>query len=108
MKFEAVKAETIEKAFNKALFALAEQAMDDCNYYAREWQHTLIDSASNSISGNTLTIAWDTPYARRVYYTGNPSKQVNPNASLMWAEVAHQAHKKDWIAILDKGMKDNL
>lgn len=108
MKFEAVKAEKIQQAFNKALFALQEQAKDDCNYFARQWQGTLIDTSSASCSGNTLTIAWDTPYAKRVYYTGNPSKQVNPNASLMWAEKAHQTFGKDWINILDKGMKDNL
>lgn len=108
MKFEAVKAETIQQAFNKALFALQEQAKDDCNYYARQWQGTLIDSSSASVNGDTLTIAWDTPYARKVYYTGNPSKQINPNASLMWAEKARQTFGKDWIAILDKGMKDNL
>ena len=108
MKFEAVKSDVVEKAFQKALFALKEQAKDDCNYYARQWQGTLIDSSSASCSGNTLTIAWDTPYARKVYYTGTPSKQVNPNASLMWAEKAQQTFGKDWIAILDKGMADNL
>jgi len=108
MKFEAVKADVIEKAFQKSLFALKEQAKEDCNYYARHWQGTLIDTSSASCNGNTLTISWDTPYAKRVYYTGNPSKQVNPNASLMWAEKAQQAFGNDWIAILAKGMADNL
>ena len=56
----------------------------------------------------TLSISWNTPYARRVYYTGTPSKQANPNASLMWAEKAHDTFGSEWASILKKGMSDNL
>ena len=51
-------------------------------------------SASGSKPKEGLAI-WDTPYAKRVYYTGKPSKDVNANASLMWAEKGVKTYKKE-------------
>lgn len=51
-------------------------------------------SASGSEPEKGLAI-WDTPYARKVYYTGTPSKDVNSQASLMWAEKGVKKHKKE-------------
>lgn len=108
MKFEAVKESKIKNAFELALFAAKEQIQTDCNFYVRVDQGTLRDSAQSSVSDDTLTITWSTPYAKRVYYTGTPSKVPNPNASLMWAAVAERKHGKEWRKILEKGMGENL
>ena len=108
MIFEAPQPSIITNAFNLALFALREQAITDCNYFVRVDQGTLRDSAQADIDGTTLRVTWDTPYAKRVYYTGTPSKDVNPNASLMWAEKAAAEFGASWVKILQKGMKDNL
>ena len=108
MIFTAAKPEQVEKAFHMALFAAQEQIRADCNYYCREDTGMLIDSAQTQVDGMELKISWNTPYARRVYYTGTPSTNVNPHASLMWAEVAHTEHGDDWAEILSKGMSDNL
>ena len=108
MKFVAPLPDKVNNAFNLALFALREQALMDCNYFVRVDQGIFRDSAKADIDGNTLTISWDTPYAKRVYYTGTPSTDVNENASLMWADKAAAEFGESWIKILDKGMKDNL
>ena len=42
------------------------------------------------------------PYAKRVYYTGSPSKEVNPNASLMWCEKAAGTNRGDWQKIAQR------
>ena len=106
--FTPAKPERIAKAFNLALFALREQAMNDANYYIPIDQGILRDSSKTDVDGLTLHLSWDTPYAKRVYYTGTPSKDVNPNASLMWAHKAKDAHSGDWERILQKGLKQNL
>ena len=66
-------------------------------YQLTRWLFALVDL----IEGRTK-------YARRVYYTGTPSKQPNENASLLWCEVAHDAHGKEWNKIaqeqFEKGM----
>ena len=108
MKFTAPLPSKVTNAFNLALFALREKALTDCNYFARQDQGTLIASAQADVDGMNLSISWDTPYAKRVYYTGTPSTDVNPNASLMWADKAAAQFKGDWQKILEKGMKDNL
>lgn len=108
MKFIAPSPKIVENAFNLALFALREQALTDCNYYVRKHIGTLGDTAFTRVDGMTLSVIWDQPYARRVYYTGTPSTDKNPNASLMWAEKAAAQFKGDWQKILQKGLKDNL
>lgn len=110
MKFEAHKSELIEKTFGKALFALAEQALTDCNYYVKMDQKILKGSSYYEIKPEKLTVelTWDTPYAKRQYYTGKPSHTENPNASLKWADKAARRRRKDWQEILEKGMKEAL
>ena len=54
---------------------------------------------------------WDTPYAKKQYYTGAPSKDKNPQASLMWAEKGVKTYKKELDLIAQKafdkgGMSD--
>lgn len=115
--------------------AVAEQALADCNYFARQDQNILRASAAtnsnisgeyppkssatpeeleilNSAEGSDIpkgNLVWDTPYAKKVYYTGTPSKDNNPNASLMWCEKAQAEFGKDWEKIaqksFEKGMK---
>lgn len=106
--FTPVSESVITGAFEKALFALKEQALSDCNYYCRQDQGTLIDSSRAVQNGMSVDLTWNTPYAKKVYYTGNPSKNVNPNASLMWAAKAKDTFGRDWERILEKGMGDNL
>lgn len=89
--------------------AVAEQALADCNYFARRDQGTMIQSSETASDLKKGELVWDTPYAKKVYYTGSPSKDSNPNASLMWCEKAKNTYGKDWQAIgqtkFTEGMK---
>ena len=86
----------------QARFKVANQILNDSNLYVREDTGELKRS---SVRGSNLpegVIGWDTPYALRVYYTGTPSTDRNPNASLMWVEVARNRHGEDWLTMLAK------
>lgn len=85
--------------------ALVHQVVKDSNYYCRRDQGTLISSSLTASQPENGLAIWDTPYAKKVYYTGTPCRDVNPNASLMWFERAKAVHKKDWEEIIDKSMK---
>lgn len=91
----------LEKSFDKnVLPVLAEQIMSDCNTYVRKQDGTLADSAHLERGGKD--IVWSTKYAKKVYFTGIPRTNVNPNASLRWCEVAKRAHSEEWA---EKGTK---
>lgn len=98
----------LETAAGKAVAVLAEQALKDSNYYCRQDQGTLISSSQTASNPEKGVIAWDTPYAKRVYYTGTPSKDKNKNAELMWVEKARAAHKADWQAIAQKALREGM
>lgn len=83
--------------YDRALPAVAEQELSDCNTYVRMQDGTLANSARIESGGYQIT--WNTPYAKKVYYTGTPRRNVNPNASLRWCEVAKRKHAKNWAAL---------
>lgn len=75
--------------------AVTEAVIQYGNDYVKVDQGTLRDSALEaSIPKKGLAI-WDTPYAKKQYYTGKPSKKPNSLASLMWADKGVKTHKKD-------------
>lgn len=65
------------------------------------------DLRGSSYSASDLArgrIVWNTLYAKKVYYEGTPSKDANPNASLLWCEVAKQRHANEWARAAEKGV----
>ena len=100
----------VDDAFNRALYAAKEQIITDCNFYVRVWTGAMkaTSQTESLVRDNTLSVIWDTPYARRVYYTGTPSTDRNQNASLMWAEKAAKRFGHEWQMILEKGLKEGL
>ena len=136
IKTERAKILARIKAAEKTMIqAVTEQALSDCNRYAPQdcnvlrasaavnteirnkypiREHTpqeklaFLDAAEGSDTAEGR-IEWDVPYAKKRYYVGNPSRDENGNASLMWCEVAHDNHGKDWDKIAQdaftKGMQ---
>ena len=102
--FKPPSPEIIEKAFSTALKTAKEQIFTDTNYFVRVDQGTLKDTSYIKENGMEIEIVWPQKYAKRVYYTGTPSKDQNPNASLMWAQKAADTYGKDWERILQKNM----
>lgn len=78
-----------------AVCAITEAVIEYGNMYVREDQGTLKDSALIASRPQDGLAIWDTSYAKRMYYTGTPSKDVNPQASLMWAEKGVKTHQKE-------------
>ena len=98
----------INAGIASAIPAVSEQALADCNEYCRVDQGQLKESSQTASDVKAGKLAWNTPYARRVYYTGTPSKDQNPNASLMWCETAHDAHGKEWNEIAQKQFEKGM
>jgi hypothetical protein len=98
----------VDGAWKKTLAPLAEQALTDCNYYVRQDTGALRSSSLSASIPREGLLIWNTPYAKRVYYTGSPSKEVNPNASLMWCEKAHAERGRDWQALAQKLFNSKL
>ena len=106
--FKAASNQKIVNAFSKGLFAAREQILTDCNYFVRQDHGTLRDSGRTDLRGTTLVVTYSTPYASRVYYTGHPSTNVNPNASLQWCQKAADTDGDQWREIIEKGMSNSL
>lgn len=86
-----------------ALPTVAEQILSDCNTYVRMQDGTLADSARVEDGGKRIT--WNTPYAKKVYFTGTPRKNVNPKATLRWCEAAERRFSKQWADLATKLVK---
>ena len=114
--------------------AVTEQALSDCNRYAPQDCNILRASAAvntelrnkypikkktpekklallDAAEGSDIKegrIVWDVPYAKKRYLVGNPSHDQNKHASIMWCEVAHDAHGKDWQKIAQKSFTEGM
>lgn len=106
--FKAASNQKIVDAFSKGLFAAKEQILTDCNYFVRQDQGVLRGSGRTALHGDVLQVTYNTPYAKRVYYVGHPSTNVNPNASLQWCQKAADTYGGQWREIIEKGMSNSL
>ncbi len=89
----------IRRGWHEGLAELSGQVLTDCNRYARDDTGRLIASSQAASDPAQGRLAWSTPYARRVYYTGRPSRAHNPQASLRWCERAKGEHLPAWRAL---------
>lgn len=97
----ALTASRLRQVYERnALPVLAEQILTDCNTYVRMQSGNLADSGHTEAGGKR--IVWNTAYAKRVYYTGTPRKNRNPNASLRWCEKAKRLHSGEWGELATK------
>lgn len=100
----------VGSALNAGQFKLDEMVLADSNYYIPK------DNGYLEVSGITHSnigkgeIAWQEPYARRLYYNPhyNFSKDKNPNAQGLWFEAAKAKNLKKWLEISNKETKNNL
>lgn len=96
----AATAAKLKRAFHAALPKASEQMISDCNTYVRMKDGPLANSAHPENGGRQLV--WQTPYAKKVYYTGTPWKGRNPLASLRWCEKAKRRYGRQWGAQITK------
>lgn len=97
-KLQKIYADCRRAQANVALAALR-----DCNKFCKVRTGRLKNSSRANLS--TGELIWDTPYAKKAYYTGTPDKSINPSASLMWAQKAAQINSGRWLRIVEKELK---
>ncbi len=85
----------VQAGSDAMVIAVTEAVIEYGNIFVREDQGTLRDSALIASRPKEGLAVWDTPYAKRVYYTGTPSTDKNPDASLQWAEKGVRTYKKE-------------
>ncbi len=97
------------KAGSKAMtIAVTEAVIHYGNIYVRRDTGTLEDSSLIASEPEKGRAIWDTPYAKKVYYTGIPSKDVNPNASLMWADKGVKEHREQIDKIAQNAFEEGF
>lgn len=92
----------VKKAESKLVTVISNELLKDANYYARHDTGEMIDSSITASEPEKGRLVWDTPYAKEAYYTGTPSKDKNPNASLLWAKVANDKNKDKYLRMAKK------
>lgn len=100
------------KAGNSMMIpAVTESVIEYGNVFVPEDQGKLMNSALSASRPQDGLAIWDTPYAKRRYYTGTPSKDKNQNASLQWVEKGVNTYKKELDQVaqnaFSKGMSKN-
>lgn len=100
----AVRAK-LNRRVRENMAPLVEQMLADCNEFVREDQGTLRKSSYIASRPADGLLIWDTKYAKKVYYTGTPSKDANPGASLRWVEKAKRTYGKSWAALATRLMR---
>ena len=83
----------------KARYLLSSQILADANKHVRADKWRLRDSSLQYSIPKDGYLIWNTPYAKRVYYTGTPSTDQNPDAELMWVHVARDRYSEDWMVM---------
>lgn len=105
MKFYPHSRSIVESAMHEALARTRDDIHGDCNKYVRADKWTMRDTSYTQFAPDdplTLQVVYDTPYAKKVYYTGTPSTVENANASLQLCQKAADERKTVWAMILGK------
>lgn len=91
----------------KAIAAVTTEALKDANYYVRKDTGEMERSSQRASEFNEGLLIWDVPYAKKTYYTGNPSQDVNPHASLLWAHKGAAENIGKYQDMIGKIMKED-
>ncbi len=98
----------VEAGRQSMVEAVTEAVVEYGNIFVREDQGVLKDSALIASRPKEGLAIWDTPYAKRMYYTGTPSKDVNPEASLHWAEKGVSTYKKELDQVAQNAFNEGM
>ena len=93
---------SIQSSCDTGIAAVGEEALKDANYYARMDSGEMIRSSIRASKPEEGILVWDEPYAKKVYYAGTPSTDMNPNASLLWAHKAYAENFRKYQNMLAK------
>lgn len=92
----------------KGRYLLSSQILADSNKHARMDTGEMIMSSLRSSDLPKGVLEWNTAYAKRVYFTGTPSTDRNPDAELMWVQVARDRYGKNWMTMFENLAKKEI
>lgn len=93
-------------AWEKQLYALSGQILQDCNEFCKEDHRTLILSSGPASRLKEGVLVWDTKYAKRQYWDIQTS--LTPGRTWKWCETAKKKYRERWRKQAEKGLRDNL
>lgn len=92
---------------SEVLPALSEEILEDCNEYCKEDTHALIDSSNIHSRPKEGVLVWETPYAKRQYWSIKTS--LTPGRTWKWCEVAKRRWcKSKWLPNAERRLKSKL
>lgn len=99
----------VTDAFDAILPQLSELILADCNEYCKEDSTALIGSSISHSQMKEGKLIWETPYARRQYWSIETAyKDVNPKATWKWCEAAKAKEKEKWRLQAEALMRSKL
>ncbi|WP_017728498.1 minor capsid protein [Halalkalibacterium ligniniphilum] len=100
----------LKKASERARFLVSQQVLKDSNRFVPFDTGNLRDSSIRASNFDEGQIAWDTPYARKLYFgvRMNFSRDSNPSAGPLWYERARAAHLQGWINVAKQAVNNQL
>ena len=96
----------IKSAWEKGLYILSNEILNDCNQYCKEDTGMLIASSLTHSRPHLGRLVWQTPYAKRQYWAIKTS--LTPGRTWKWCETAKRNHRDRWKRIAEKGLRENL
>jgi hypothetical protein len=100
----------IDGALEYGQFVLDSNVLKDSNYYIPKDHGYLEESGLTNSKIGKGEVAWNTPYARPLYYNPqyNFSTDKNPNARGLWFEAAKAEKLKQWLDDAEKATRSKI
>lgn len=96
----------VKGAWEKGLYALSAQVLQDCNEFVKYDQGTLESSSYTASRLADGVLVWETAYAKRQYWEIQTS--LTPGRTWKWCETAKKRHLARWKEQAQKGLTENL
>lgn len=96
------------RASKLAQYRVSAAVLSDSNRFIP--MDTGVLKASGRLENENKQVAWNTPYAHRVYNLAenNIRQQKNPNAKPKWFEWAKSLNIKNWIELARKTIEGGM
>lgn len=97
--------EQLEFIKDAAVQAVAQQALQDCNFYCKQDTSALINSSLIHSDTRGGVLRWVTPYAEHQYNYPGTRTVKNPNARPQWCRVAENNHRQEWNRVFQNAVR---
>lgn len=100
----------VEEVVDAGQMQLDQEVLKGSNYFIPKHTGDLESSGVRASQIGKGIVAWDQPYARKLYYNPqyNFSKDANPNAQGLWFEAAKARFLSDWVRMTQQAIDRHL